>query len=267
MLSYFPRMDNLTLARIIAAIGKPDFPAVAAEALRTLIGFDLTAVVAYPAGSRPVVMFDNFDLAGARHGIRNYAQLTHAVNPVLAHARQAAVCRARDFTVTRAALAGMDAGVRAQIVAADDEELGFRTLGWPANQEELDLYVEADGSLVEFGFYRERRRCPVPAERVATLHRLSMPVAAAFTRHFALDRQPRRLAARLSAREREVCDLLLRGCSSEAIALRLGISRHTVKDHRKHIFRKLAVGSLAELFALHAAAGLTRGAPLSSGMA
>ena len=35
------------------------------------------------------------------------------------------------------------------------------------------------------------------------------------------------------------------------IALRLGISRYTVKDHRKHIFRKLSVGSLAELFALH----------------
>jgi DNA-binding CsgD family transcriptional regulator len=41
------------------------------------------------------------------------------------------------------------------------------------------------------------------------------------------------------------------GCSSEAIALRLSISRHTVKDHRKQIFRKLGVGSLAELFALN----------------
>jgi len=46
-----------------------------------------------------------------------------------------------------------------------------------------------------------------------------------------------------------VCDLMLLGCSSEAIALRLNISRYTVKDHRKHIFRKLQIGSLAELFA------------------
>jgi DNA-binding CsgD family transcriptional regulator len=43
---------------------------------------------------------------------------------------------------------------------------------------------------------------------------------------------------------------MMAGCSSEAIALRLGISRHTVKDHRKQIFRKLQVGSLAELFAV-----------------
>jgi DNA-binding CsgD family transcriptional regulator len=53
----------------------------------------------------------------------------------------------------------------------------------------------------------------------------------------------------LSPREREICDLLLLGCSSAAIALRLGLSRHTVKDHRKSIFRKWRVGSLAELFA------------------
>jgi DNA-binding CsgD family transcriptional regulator len=54
----------------------------------------------------------------------------------------------------------------------------------------------------------------------------------------------------LSPREREIYDLLLLGCSSATIALRLGLSRYTVKDHRKHIFRKLRVGSLAELFVL-----------------
>jgi DNA-binding CsgD family transcriptional regulator len=56
----------------------------------------------------------------------------------------------------------------------------------------------------------------------------------------------------LSPREQEICGLLLAGCSSQAISLRLDISRHTVKDHRKAIFRKLRIGSLAELFALHA---------------
>jgi DNA-binding CsgD family transcriptional regulator len=55
----------------------------------------------------------------------------------------------------------------------------------------------------------------------------------------------------LSPREAQIAELMLAGCSSEAIALRLDISRHTVKDHRKRIFRKLGIGSLAELFALH----------------
>jgi DNA-binding CsgD family transcriptional regulator len=77
---------------------------------------------------------------------------------------------------------------------------------------------------------------------------LSGPVTAAFERHRAFA-CPAPARERLSARECEVYDLMVAGCSSEAIALRLAISRHTVKDHRKQIFRKLEVGSLAELFA------------------
>jgi len=57
----------------------------------------------------------------------------------------------------------------------------------------------------------------------------------------------------LSPRETAISDLLLQGCSSADIALRLGISRHTVKDHRKQIFRKLNVHTLAQLFAVCAA--------------
>lgn len=246
-------MDAATLARIIAAIGAPDFHAVAAEALRSLLGFDLTASLAHRADTCPVVLFDNFDTAGARQGLANYARLTHAVNPMLARARATGVCRASDFTVSRAALGSMNAGVRAHVVAAADEELGFRTRGWPERLEEIDLYLPAGGFLVELGFYRERRRRPGGADPLTMLQRMSQPVAAAFARHFLLGRSAPPATAALSAREREVCNLVLGGCSSQAIAARLGVSVHTVKDHRKHIFRKLAVGSLAELFALQAA--------------
>jgi DNA-binding CsgD family transcriptional regulator len=83
------------------------------------------------------------------------------------------------------------------------------------------------------------------------LQNLRAPLAAAFERHgkFRGAAQPIAWAAKLSNREKEICDLLLAGCASDAIALRLRISRHTVKDHRKNIFRKLQVASLAELFA------------------
>jgi DNA-binding CsgD family transcriptional regulator len=106
--------------------------------------------------------------------------------------------------------------------------------------------------VVELGFYRSRRRTGVSAAKLRALNELSAPVAAAFDRHHALALRNRSDAlSALSAREREVCALLLAGCSSHAIALRLDISRYTVKDHRKAIFRKLRIGSLAELFALH----------------
>jgi DNA-binding CsgD family transcriptional regulator len=53
----------------------------------------------------------------------------------------------------------------------------------------------------------------------------------------------------LSAREREVTELLLRGLRIDAIAADLAISRHTVRDHTKAIFGKLGVTSRPELTA------------------
>jgi DNA-binding CsgD family transcriptional regulator len=169
---------------------------------------------------------------------------------MLARMPAAGACRARDFAV--GLLPASD--LNARVVVETDEELGFRTVGWPQRMEEIGLYIEAWGGVVELGFYRERGRCSVSAQKLRQLNDLSAPIAAAFDRHATLARQVPASAV-LSPREQEICALLLSGCSSQAIALRLDISRHTVKDHRKAIFRKLQVGSLAELFALHTRLG------------
>jgi two-component system response regulator DctR len=55
-----------------------------------------------------------------------------------------------------------------------------------------------------------------------------------------------RLAA-LSAREREVLDLILDGKMNKVIADRLGISMRTVEVHRAHIFDKMNVKTAVEL--------------------
>ncbi len=57
--------------------------------------------------------------------------------------------------------------------------------------------------------------------------------------------------SQLSPREREVLALLARAVRITEIAERLGISRHTVGDHVKNIYRKLNISSRAEA-ALHA---------------
>ncbi|TBU89516.1 DNA-binding response regulator [Stutzerimonas kirkiae] len=49
--------------------------------------------------------------------------------------------------------------------------------------------------------------------------------------------------AELSAREREILDLVAQGLTNREIAERLTISRYTVECHIKHIYRKLAVPS------------------------
>lgn len=55
------------------------------------------------------------------------------------------------------------------------------------------------------------------------------------------------LIGRLTAREREIMQLIAEGESSKSIGLMLGISSKTVDTHRKHIMDRLEVESVAEL--------------------
>jgi DNA-binding CsgD family transcriptional regulator len=236
-------MQHSILPQLIGAIGEHDFAAVAAHSLGRFLDCDLAAVIVHRPARHPIVLFDNFDRIAGRDGLANYVGFTHRINPMLAPVPATGACRACDFAV-----AEVDGS---HVVMAAEEELGFRTVGWPQRMEEIDLYLPAWGGVVELGFYRSRRRSRVSAAKLTALNALSAPVAAAFDRHAALTmRNTAEALSVLSAREREICSLLLAGCTSHAIALRLDISRYTVKDHRKAIFRKLRIGSLAELFAV-----------------
>lgn len=53
--------------------------------------------------------------------------------------------------------------------------------------------------------------------------------------------------ASLTAREKEVCALLVQGLLSKTVAVQLGISNATVKVHKASIMDKMAVNSLQEL--------------------
>jgi len=151
------------------------------------------------------------------------------------------VVRARDF---RRLNQTIPSELRPYVVEAPEEELGYRTVGWPHGLEEIGLYFDAGGGTVEIGLYRAQ--CSTASHSLRELEELSAPVAAAFRRHASLTHAS--LPGILSPREQKVVELMLKGCDSAAIAVRLGISLYTVKDHRKNIFRKLKVASLTELF-------------------
>jgi FixJ family two-component response regulator len=56
--------------------------------------------------------------------------------------------------------------------------------------------------------------------------------------------------ARLTPRERQVCDLVVLGRLNKQIGLELGAAEKTIKIHRGHVMEKLAVSSVAELVRL-----------------
>ena len=63
--------------------------------------------------------------------------------------------------------------------------------------------------------------------------------------------------AELSAREREVLQLIAEGHTSKQIADTLGVAASTIETHRKQVTAKLHVRSVAELTKLAVRAGLT----------
>jgi len=66
--------------------------------------------------------------------------------------------------------------------------------------------------------------------------------------------------ATLSARQQEVCALVVRGLLNKQVAAELGLSERTVKEYRAQAMAKLGVTSLAELVGFFRDAGATEGA-------
>lgn len=60
---------------------------------------------------------------------------------------------------------------------------------------------------------------------------------------------------RLTRREREIFDLLIRGYSNDEIGRRLFIARRTVETHRQRIMKKLATHSIIEMIRVAARQG------------
>ena len=72
----------------------------------------------------------------------------------------------------------------------------------------------------------------------------------AMRRQQQLQRETEQRLARLTKREREVCDLVAAGLLNKQIAVELGMSEKTVKVHRGRATRKLDVDSVAALVRL-----------------
>ena len=95
-----------------------------------------------------------------------------------------------------------------------------------------------------------------------TKEKLMEAVERALARHQVIQEQDNKLSALrsryvgLTAREREVFFLLVRGKPHKQIAYELGISDRTVKLHRHQIVQKLQVRSLAELAVIAERLGL-----------
>ncbi|WNG47410.1 helix-turn-helix transcriptional regulator [Archangium minus] len=97
------------------------------------------------------------------------------------------------------------------------------------------------------GFYRARNERPFDEADRNLVHLFHVECESMFrARVPAVDKS---LRARLSPRERQTLELLLRGLMDKEIAEHLGISRFTVNQYTKSVYRRFGVHSRAALIA------------------
>ena len=98
------------------------------------------------------------------------------------------------------------------------------------------------------------------ASAVLQVHRGGAPMSPSIARRLLLDLRapPEGVDLPLTAREREVLELLTKGASYPEIAKMLSISLSTVQTHIRTIYRKLEVGTKAEATAVALRRGMFR---------
>ena len=144
--------------------------------------------------------------------------------------------------------ADLRAGRRALVKALVPVELDGGTSALHVTMVGLDL----EGGRVVIGTLR---RPTVIAEAATGANRVEEVLGRVLSELLAVAPDapdgPRPPEAMLSARQREVMELLVAGACTSAIASRLSVSPHTVRNHTKAIFRALGVHSQAELIHRH----------------
>ena len=259
---------NRALGALVDDMEAADLPERLVRALTCLVPFELAAAFVYRGRSRPLNIYDNFELADAKKGIAAYVENTYVLNPFYQASQKGladGVYRIRDLAPD----AFFESEYYKTYRALPDrsEEIGYITEDWPESLEEIDIAITLETDVVcELSLYRSLRDRGFADDELARLS-LVLPVIAALLRRYwawfgasKLEASPpdHRIeqifagfgAEVLTEREREVTQLILRGHSSESIGFNLGISLGTVKTHRKNAYAKLGISSQSELLSL-----------------
>ena len=247
--------------RLIGFLNAPDFPEKLDCELRGFVDFDLTAVIGFPIGEKPVLLHDGLGQISSPLVMDTYLNKTFVLDACYV-----------------ACAKGVEDGLyRLSELAPDDF---FQTNYYNSPEVHPCISLES-GSLAEeivyitqptsgyYLCYSLMRSSQLPifaAEEFARLKQMTPVVFSLLAKHWASFYAEKRKIVQpelrntldiafasfrkeaLSPREQLIVSLILRGHSSFSVAQVLGIAEGTVKNHRKHIHSKLGITSQSELF-------------------
>ena len=254
---------SIVQARAIAALGTPDFGPRLTQAIRALVPFDNVMLFVYRGEERPLAAFTDVASSDeARIIMEGYITGPYLLDPYFTevlNGRLTGLERLSDIAPDR--FFETEYFKRHYIRTGIVDEIGF-FMGLPDGVTAV-LSLTKRGAVSRFTSDEIALLSDLgPAIRTLGAHNW-MPLYKEFesrrvgeTRPGIDPVHPIEMAMNtvgqdvLSRRESEVVAFILRGHSTESIALHLGISPGTVKIHRKKAYSKLAISSQAELFSL-----------------
>ncbi|WP_213881566.1 LuxR C-terminal-related transcriptional regulator [Pseudomonas sp. dw_358] len=223
--------------------------------LRQVCPIDHFVLFVYEGRHRPLALFDTFSADNRRIYVDDYQCGPYLLDPFyLACTRQQApgLWRLRQFAPDHFYLGEyyltyyQQTGLAEEVAFFVDLEEGTTAVlslmrasaNCAFSRDELQWLDCAQGAVAQIiheAWQLQRAEQPRPA------HELDFKIREAFEQFG---------AQRLTAREREIVQLLLRGHSGASVAEQLSISVGTVKIHRKNLYAKLGIGSQSELLGL-----------------
>ena len=242
-----------SIAGLIAHLGDDELPVWMTRVLADVTAFDGIVVFDYRRSEPPVDLYDNLHPTPREITVTAYQAGAYLLDPFFhAHLNgvESGLYRLRDLAPNRFLRSAYYKSYYQRIGLLDE-------LGFFARLAEDRTIVVSIGRRQPDGPFRRAElagfRAIEPVVRAAVIQhwgRTAAVSAAADGRDGKQADGFDQSLAELTEREREVANLILRGYSSEAIALTLDIRPGTVKVHRKHLYKKLQISSQAELFAL-----------------
>ena len=243
---------------------QPDGVPALLSAIAGAVRFNLALSVVYRRSGGPSYVFDTFSGPRAKRAVELYITRTYVLNPVY-NAYLGGLAPGVHLIRDLAPDAYFDSDLyrNLEIRRQEDEELGYRTHGWPAGLEEALFAIDLPGDeMAEISLFRIRAEGGYDPAALDAMRSIFPLVAAIFRRLWAhLSRDEALTTVRaldhvfdefgkdiLSPREREVALLILKGHSSESIGFHLGISTATVKTHRQNLYGKFNISTQQELF-------------------
>ena len=238
------------VADIAAAQRGPGFIPALLASVKRLVDFDFVMVFAYAGTARPLTLADTLD--GPRHRIiaEDYADGPFLLDPFFRLVEEG--CRSGCYRLHDVA---PDHFRRSEYFRIHYSRTGIG--------EEIGVFFDMGSStsrgltgVTSFG--RWDSSPPVTRADLDILRALEPAIGALCAGHWSnlharRETPPPRVVPpafeSLTQREREIVTMVLRGHSTESIAMQLAISPGTVKIHRKNIYRKMKVSTQAELFA------------------